>query len=51
MFDAVTGLSGSTFTNATFEDTKFMVTSVATSLTFEITMDTAEALTPLSASG
>ena len=51
MFDSVTGLSGSTFTNADFEDTKFMVTSVATSLTFEITMDTAEALTPLAGSG
>ena len=50
-FDAVTGLSGSTFTNADFEDNKFMVTSVPTSLTFTITMDTQEALTPLSASG
>ena len=28
-FDLVTGLSGSTFSNSTFEDTKFMVTSVA----------------------
>jgi len=51
LFDAVTGLSGSTFTNATFEDTKFMVTSVPTSLTFEITMDVVESGTPLAASG
>jgi len=51
LFDAVTGLSGSTFTNATFEDTKFMVASVPTATTFEITMDVAESGTPLAASG
>ena len=52
-FDAVSGVTavGSTFTDSSFEDTKFMVTSVPTATTFEITMDTAEALTPLSASG
>jgi len=51
LFDAVSGLSGSTFTNADFEDIKFMVASVPTATTFTITMDTAEALTPLSLSG
>ena len=51
LFDSVTGLSGSTFTNATFEDNKFMVTSVPTTTTFTITMDTAESGTPLSAAG
>ena len=51
MFDAVSGLSGSTFTNATFEDQKFMVTSVLSSNSFTITMATAEAGTPLSGAG
>ena len=51
LFDSVTGLTGSTFTNATFEDNKFMVTSVPTTTTFTITMDTAESGTPLSAAG
>jgi hypothetical protein len=51
LFDSVTGLSGSTFTNATFEDNKFMVTSVPTTTTFTITMATAESGTPLSAAG
>ena len=52
-FDAVSGVTavGSTYTDASFEDTKFMVTSVPTSLTFTITMDTQESGTPLSASG
>ena len=52
-FDAVSGVTavGSTYTDSSFEDTKFMVTSVPTSLTFTITMDDAEAGTPLSASG
>ena len=52
-FDAVTGVTavGSTFTDSSFEDTKFMVTSVPTATTFDITMDTQEAGTPLSASG
>jgi len=51
LFDSVTGLSGSTFTNATFEDKKFMVTSVPSGTTFTITMDTNEAGTPLSTAG
>ena len=51
LFDSVTGLSGSTFSNSTFEDNKFMVTSVLSSTEFEITMDTPEALSPLSAAG
>ena len=51
LFQNVTGLSGSTFTNATFEDEKFMVTSVPSGTTFTITMDTNEAGTPLSTAG
>ena len=51
LFDGVSGLSGSTFTNADFEDTKFMVASVPTATTFTVTMDTQEALSPLSLSG
>ena len=51
LFDGVSGLSGSTFSDATFEDNKFMVTSVLSSTEFEITMDTPEALTPLAAAG
>jgi len=51
LFDSVTGLSGSTFTNATFEDQKFMVTSVPTSTTFTITMDAQETGTPLTTAG
>ena len=48
LFDNVTGLSGSSFSNATFEDNKFMVTSVTTTTTFTITMasqETGSALT------
>ena len=51
LFDAVSGLSGSTFTNATFEDEKFMVTSVPSSTTFTITMATNEAGTPVTTAG
>ena len=51
LFDSVSGLSGSTFSDATFEDNKFMVTSVLSSTEFEITMDTQESGTPLSAAG
>jgi len=51
LFDAVSGLSGSTFTNATFEDEKFMVTSVPSSTTFTITMDTNEVGTPVTNAG
>ena len=52
LFDAVSGVTaiGSTYTDATFEDEKFMVTSVPTSTTFTITMDTAESGTPLTTS-
>ncbi|MDP6585804.1 MAG: hypothetical protein QF535_14200, partial [Anaerolineales bacterium] len=42
---------GSTYTDATFEDKKFMVASVPNSTTFTITMDTQESGTPLSTSG
>ena len=51
LFNTVTGLSGSTFTNATFEDVKFMVTSVPTQRTFTITLATAESGTALSGAG
>jgi hypothetical protein len=51
MFDSVTGVpAGSTYSNATFEDQKFMVTSVPTTDTFTITMDTQESGTPLTTS-
>ena len=51
LFDAVSGLSGSTFTNDTFEDNKFMVTSTPTASTFTITMATNEAGTPVTNAG
>ena len=53
MFDAVSGVTavGSTYTDATFEDQKFMVTSVPTTSTFTITMAAQETGTPLSSSG
>jgi len=51
LFDAVSGLSGSTFTNTTFEDEKFMVTSTPSSTTFTITMTTNEAGTPVTNAG
>jgi hypothetical protein len=51
LFDSVTGLSGSTFTNATFEDEKFMVTSVPSGTTFTITMAAQEAGTPVTNTG
>ena len=51
LFDSVTGLTGSTFTNASFEDIKFEVTSALTFDTFTITMATNESGTPLSSSG
>ena len=52
LFDSVTGVTGSSsFTNATFEDVKFMVTSVPTSTTFTITMEANETGTPLSTTG
>ena len=51
MFDSVTGVpAGSTYSDATFEDKKFMVTAVPTTSTFDITMDTQESGTPLTTS-
>ena len=51
MFDSVTGVpAGSTYSDATFEDKKFMVTAVPTTDTFDITMDTQESGTPLTTS-
>jgi hypothetical protein len=52
-FDAVSGVTavGSTYNDGSFEDTKFMVTSVPTATTFEITMDDPETGTPLATSG
>jgi hypothetical protein len=52
MFDAVSGVTaiGSTYTDATFEDKKFMVTSAPSATTFTITMDDPEAGTPLTTS-
>jgi len=53
LFDAVSGVTavGSTFTDSTFEDQKFMVTSVPSFNTFTITMAAVESGTPLSSSG
>jgi hypothetical protein len=51
MFDSVAGVpAGSTYSNATFEDEKFMVTAIPTTTTFEITMNTQESGTPLTTS-
>jgi len=52
-FDAVSGVTaiGSTYTDASFEDIKFMVTSAPTSTTITITMATAETGTQLNNSG
>ena len=51
LMDAVSGLSGSTFNDASFEDKKFMATSVPSSTTITVTMATNESGTPLSNSG
>ncbi len=52
LFDSVNGVTGSsTYTDATFEDQKFMVTSIPTTTTFTITMAVQESGTPLSGSG
>jgi hypothetical protein len=53
MFDSVSGVTavGSTYNDATFEDIKYMVTSVPTTSTFTITMTNTETGTPLSGSG
>jgi len=52
-FDNVSGVTavGSTYNDASFEDIKFMVSSVPTTDTFTITMDATESGTPLSLSG
>jgi hypothetical protein len=51
LFDSVTGVTGSsTYTNATFEDIKYMVTSVPTATTFTITAESTESGTPLTTS-
>ena len=51
LFDSVTGVpAGSTYSNATFEDIKYMVTSVPTATTFTITMAAQETGTPLTTS-
>ena len=51
LFDNVTGVpAASTYSNATFEDIKYMVTSVPTTSTFTITMDAQESGTPLTTS-
>ena len=49
-FDAVSGITavGSTYTDASFEDIKFMVTSAPTATTITITMAAAESGTQLS---
>ena len=53
LMDGVSGVTAvsSTYTDASFEDIKFMVTSAPTSTTIEVTMATAETGTPLSNSG
>jgi len=51
LFESVSGLSGSTFTNASFENKKFMVTSVPSAIVFTVTMTTAEAGTPVTNAG
>ena len=53
LMDGVSGVTavGSTYTDASFEDIKFMVTSAPTSTTIEVTMASTESGTPLSNSG
>jgi len=53
LMDGVSGVTavGSTYTDASFENIKFMVTAAPTATTIEVTMATQEALTPLSNSG
>jgi hypothetical protein len=51
LFDSVTGVpAASTYSNATFEDIKYMVTSVPTTTTFTITAESQESGTPLTTS-
>ena len=51
LFGVVTGLSGSTFTNASFQDQKFMVITIPSATTFTITMTTTEVGTPVTNAG
>jgi len=53
LFTGVTGVSGSssTFSDASFEDKKFMAASVPTSTTITVTMPSNESGTPLSLTG
>ena len=53
LMDSVSGVTavGSTYTDASFEDIKFMVTSAPTSTTIEVTMAATETGPPLSNSG
>ncbi len=52
LFEDVTGVTGSsTYTNATFNNVKYMVTSTPTADTFTITAENTESGTPLSATG
>ena len=52
LFESVSGVTGSsTYNNASFEGLKFMVTSVPSTTTINITMDTPESGTPLSNTG
>jgi len=53
LMDGVSGVTavGSTYTDASFEDIKFMVTSAPTATTIEVTMAATESGTPLSNSG
>ena len=53
LMDAVSGVTaiGSTYTDASFEDIKFMVTSAPTATTITVTMAATETGTPLSNSG
>ncbi len=51
LFDNVTGVTGSsTYTDATFEDVKYMVSSVPSATTFTITAASTETGTPLTTS-
>ena len=52
MFDSVSSIPGtSAYSNATFEDEKFMVTSIPTATTFTISMDSAEGSSPMTNAG
>jgi len=52
MFDSVSSVpASSTYSDATFEDQKFMVTSVTTTTTFTITMASSETGTPMTNAG